>query len=100
MDESKLERKSKGRVMRGKSWYRGHTIGWEWARAYAAGTKLERAAIRRKLGRMADSYNALVQGIWAGWSDRVEQLAPAIRDGRAPRTINPHKLAHLLERVS
>ncbi len=86
--------------MRGKSWYMGYTIGFDWARAYATGTRLERAAIRRKLVRMAESYNGLVRGIWTGWNDLVDQLAPAILEGKAPRTINPHKLTHVLERVS
>jgi hypothetical protein len=85
--------------MRGKSWYLGHTLGWNWAGQYATGSRTDRAAMRRKLCRMAGSYNGLVQGIWTGWSDRVEQLAPAIREGRAPRTINPHTLSHVLERI-
>jgi hypothetical protein len=86
--------------MRGKTWYAGYTIGWDWAKSYATGTKATRASIRRKLVRMAPSDNRLVQGIWQGWYDLVDQLAPAILEGKAPRTVNPHKFSKVLERVS
>jgi hypothetical protein len=85
--------------MRGKPYYAGYTIGWDWARAYATGTKAARREIRRKLHRMAPSDNTLVQGIWQGFADLVEQLVPSIKSGQVARTINPWKLSTVLERV-
>ena len=85
--------------MRPKLYYVGREIGWDWAGQYAAGTRQERRSIRRKLARMADHYSAFVEGIWDGFADRAEQRAEAIQEGRTKRTINPHKLRRVLERV-
>jgi hypothetical protein len=86
-------------TMNGPTFYRGVTIGWNWAVAYAAGTKFTRRDIRRKLVRMADSHNRLVEGIWYGFNDYAGQQADAILAGMAPRTVNPHKFRRVLERV-
>jgi hypothetical protein len=85
--------------MRTPTYYRGLTIGFEWAGLYIAGTKAQRREIRRKLHRMAESYNQLVLGIWEGFAGRAEQRADAILGGFAPRTINPHKLRRVLDRM-
>jgi hypothetical protein len=86
--------------MRTRLFYFGRTIGWDMAGIYATGTHEERRAIRRKLARMSQSSNELVEGIWEGFADRAEQRADAILAGLAPRTINPHKLRRVLERVA
>jgi hypothetical protein len=86
--------------MRTKTYYLGRNIGWDLAGTYATGTRIERRAIRSKLGRLAASSSQFAEGVWEGFSDRAEQRAEAIMSGTAARTINPHKLKRVLERVA
>jgi hypothetical protein len=85
--------------MNDKTFYTGLNLGWDWAGLYITGTKADRRIIRRKLARMRESFNPLVRGIWEGFQDRASQRAGSILKGIAPRTINPHRLLHTLERV-
>jgi hypothetical protein len=85
--------------MNDKTYYTGLSLGFEWAGTYITGTRADRREIRRKLHRMAESLNPLVLGIWEGFQDRASQRSEMILAGMAPRTINPHRLVHVLERV-
>lgn len=78
---------------------RGYGIGWDWGKSYAAGSKQVRALIRFRLRRMLSLDSAFVQGVYVGLQDFCEQRAEAIHAGLAPRTVNPHKLSRLAERM-
>jgi hypothetical protein len=86
--------------MNGLCYYLGYRKGWKLAVAYATGTRGERSAIRRRLAILNDSYSGFARGLWAGFGDLADQRSQAIRSGRARRTVNPFKLARVLERIA
>lgn len=78
---------------------KGNAMGWADALAYTLGTRRTRKAIRRRIAKGAESYAPFWEGYRSAFRDRAEQRAEAIRAGLIARTINPHKLARVLDRT-
>ena len=85
--------------MRNKLYYLGYSKGWKMATRYASGTKAERRDVRNRLALLNESYGQFAEGLWDGFGDLSSQRSESILKGLAPRTINPHRLAHVLERI-
>jgi hypothetical protein len=77
----------------------GYNRGWKLAAAYATGTRRERSEIRRRLAILNESFSSFSRGLWAGFRDLADQRSAAILAGMAPRTVNPHRLKNVLDRI-
>jgi hypothetical protein len=86
--------------MNGTTYYLGYRNGWKLATTYATGTRRDRAAIRRRLELLKDSFGQFARGLWDVFADLAEQRSEAIRAGLAPRTIRPTRLERVLERIA
>lgn len=78
---------------------KGHAMRWADALAYTLGTRRVRSAIRRRIAEGAESDAMFWLGYRHAFADRAERRAAAIRAGLVARTVNPHKLARVLERT-
>jgi hypothetical protein len=87
------------RIMRGVSYYKGHTIGWDWAGQFATATRAEKRLILRRLQRMTQALSPFVDGVWAGILDRAEGRYDALRAGVTARSNRTHRLAEVVERL-
>ncbi len=72
---------------------KGYRMGWDDAKVYATGSKVERAAIRRRLAKANRTFgNPFWTEYHRALTGRAEAYGVAIREGRLPRTIRPTKL--------
>jgi hypothetical protein len=78
----------------------GFGLGWADARRYAAGTRADRRAIRRRLAKAAGSGHEF----WNEYADMfaraADDLAAAILDGRLPRSCPPYKEQRVAGRMA
>jgi hypothetical protein len=83
----------------GAAYYKGLTIGWDWAGAFSKASRSEKRRMVARLARMDEAFwNEFVRGVQEGIASRAEARYDARRMGLNVQTIKTDRLAAALER--
>jgi hypothetical protein len=85
----------------GAAYYRGLSIGWEWAGAFGQASRQEKRRMVARLARMGEAYwNEFVRGVQEGIAGRADARYDVSRAGFNVRNIRTDRLAAAIERLS